>query len=118
VQAELERRAGQARAWVAQGRLDRAVALLETCRSQGCVDEVQETWLDARDRYVHFAREQLGRRYLEARAETDLEARQAILMEIRGGLAALADRFPDSRQVANLRRNIELVQHEIESLQR
>ena len=49
-------------------------------------------------------------RYLSARNEPDPEARRQALTEVRDALQAIAARFPDAAQAADLARNIATVE--------
>ena len=94
-----------------------AVTVLSACRGQACWDEVASLYAEARDAHVHGVREAAGERFLAARAEPDLETRVRILTEVRRTLADLADAFPDSPEMSDVRRNIGVIQRELEAVQ-
>lgn len=92
-----------------------AMEILESCRDHACWEAVAAQWAEARDAHVHAEREAAGRLFLAARQETDAAVRAATLREVRQRLADLADRYPDSRYIPAIRRNIDLVQRELEA---
>ncbi len=103
--------AGVARA---AGDLDRVLRALERCRNKACWDAVQVEWAETRDVFVRQQREAAGVAFLRARDEPDPKARLEAMNRIRQRLADLVDRYPDSPQADDLRRNVELVQRAIE----
>ena len=109
--------AAQARWMLDNGDAIGAVTVLSACRGQACWDEVASLYAEARDAHVHGVREAAGERFLAARAEPDLETRVRILTEVRRTLADLADAFPDSPEMSDVRRNIGVIQRELEAVQ-
>lgn len=108
-------RLGRARWLLDDGDALGAMTVLEECRGAPCWDEAAALHAEARDAHVARIREEAGARFVAARAEADPEARRAGLEEVRGTLAALADRYPNSPLTPDVRRNLALVQREIEA---
>jgi hypothetical protein len=97
------------------GDLAAAVAAAETCRDQPCWAEIEPAWPAVRDAWVLRERERAGEAYLAARSLGDTAARVEAFREVRAQLADLADRHPDSVHAEDLRRNVALVQRELEA---
>jgi len=93
-----------------------SMAQLEPCRSQTCWGKVDELWGLARDAHVYAERERAGELFLRARAETDVGMRVQTLVAVRQQLSDLISTFPDSRYAPAIRRNVRLVEREIEAL--
>lgn len=97
---------------VAADRFSAALA----CRDQPCFAEYEADWPTLLDAHVAAVREDAGARYLAARQLPDPSERLAEYRALRATLADLADRFPGASAADDVRRNVALVQREIESL--
>lgn len=92
-----------------------ALAALEPCGLIDCGEGLEALRAQARDAWIHAERERAGGLYVRARSEPDPMDRRARLVEARDILVGLLDRFPDASQAEALRRNLELVQAELEA---
>ena len=99
----------------AAGELAAAVAAAEACRELPCWEEIAPGWAPVRDAHVARERERAGEAYLAARNVGDLDARLAAFHGVRAQLADLASRFPDATDAEDVRRNVAMVQREIEA---
>ncbi|MEC7948250.1 MAG: hypothetical protein VX265_11855 [Myxococcota bacterium] len=92
-----------------------AVAAAEMCRDAPCWAEIEPRWSKVRDAHVAAERDRAGEAYLAARSLGDPAARLVAFEAVRTRLADLADRFPDAKDAEDVRRNVALVQREIEA---
>jgi hypothetical protein len=100
----------EARAAIDRDEPAQALALVEECRGRPCWELVGAVYAEARDEWVEIERDRAAARYLSARNEPDPEARRQALTEVRDALQAIAARFPDAAQAADLARNIATVE--------
>ena len=105
----------------AQWRMDEgdalgALTLLSVCMGAPCWDVAADPYAAAREAHVEAVREEAGARFLAARSEADPKKRRAELEAVRGMLADLADRFGDSPLADDVRRNLALVNKELEAM--
>ncbi|MCB9777410.1 MAG: hypothetical protein H6742_02470 [Alphaproteobacteria bacterium] len=107
---------GQARAALAAGDPPGALAALAPCGAIDCGDGADALAAQARDAWIHTERERAGALFVRARSEPDPVERSARLVEARDILASLLERFPDASQADDLRRNISLVQAELDAV--
>lgn len=112
---DADRLRAEAEALVDAGDLEQALSVLERCRDQACWAAVESAWAPVRDAHVRAEREQAGAAFLAAREQADPVVRLGALREIRERLAGLADRYPEAEDAADVRRNLALVQHTLES---
>lgn len=103
-----------ARTALAAGDAAAALAALEPCPQIGCGEEADALRAEAVDAWVHAERERSGALFVRARAELDPIERRARLDEARGILIALLERFPETSQADDIRRNIETVDKELQ----
>lgn len=108
-------RLGRARWLLDDGDALGAMTVLEECRGAPCWGEAEALHAEARDAHVARIREEAGARFVAARAEADPALRRASLEEVRSTLAELADRYPQSPLTPDVRRNLALVQRELEA---
>ncbi len=113
---DVEAMLASAREQLAAGDEAGAMASLEPCRSHACWEQVAPLWAEARDAVVFEAREAAGARYLESRSVTDPVARAAALREVHDALTSLLQRYPDSRYVEAIQRNLTLVESELATI--
>jgi hypothetical protein len=97
------------------GDLRAAVAAAEACWDAPCWSDIEPGWPEVRDAHVRAERDKAGEAYLAARAMGEPAARLAAFHAVRSQLAGLASRFPDATDAEDVRRNVGLVQREIEA---
>lgn len=93
-----------------------ALAALSPCGVVDCADDAEALREEAEEAWIHAERERAGALFVRARSEPDATERMGRLVEAREILAGLVDRFPDAEQVEAIRRNIDLVQKELDTL--
>ncbi|MDP6931474.1 MAG: hypothetical protein QGG40_01100 [Myxococcota bacterium] len=106
----------QARAQAAMARGDAISAMdaLAACKNHDCWPAVERAWYDARESYIQVRRKEAGDLYRASRETTQSGERLEKLTQARAILADLMDRFPRSPYGAQLYRNLEMVQREID----
>jgi len=107
---------GVARQKLSAGDAASAMATLEPCRGQPCWDAVRSTWEESRDALVFQQREDAGARYIAARQIADPAQRAEALRQVKATLSALLEQYPDSRYADALRKNLQLVDHDLDAL--
>ena len=101
---------------LSDGRLEQALAILESCRDAPCWESVESRWPAVREAYIAAARVPISKLYLASRDMTDVGERLRALEQVRIELASLVDRFPDSPVSPDLRRHVSVVQRELEGV--
>ena len=105
----------EARAALGRDEPAQALALVEECRGRPCWGLVGEVYAEARDEWVEVERDRAAARFVLAGNEPDPEARRALLRDVRDALHALAARFPDAAQAADVARHIATVEKALAS---